>query len=133
MESKAESGIGNRTKLESKAESGNGNRTKLESKAESGIGNQTKLESKAESGIGSRAKLESKVESGIGVPTYTWNRGPFFDLVSKPGFEPGSGFKELWSISLNKRLWAKSFFRFLDRNFCCNDVKIFLHVKQRSR
>ena len=36
-------------------------------------------------------------------------------------------------ISLNKRLWAKSFFRFLDRNFCCNDLKIFLHVKQRSR
>ena len=86
MESKAESGIGNRTKLESKAESGNGNRTKLESKEESGIGNQT--------------KLESKVESGIGVPTYTWNRGPFFDLVSKPGFEPGSGFKELCLIYL---------------------------------
>ena len=36
-------------------------------------------------------------------------------------------------ISLNKRLWAKSFFRFLDRNFCRNDLKIFLHVKQRTR
>ena len=24
--------------------------------------------------------------------------GPLFDLVSKPGFEPGSGFKELWDI-----------------------------------
>ena len=56
------------------------------------------LESNLESRIGCRSELESKAESGVGVPTYTWNRCPFFDLISKPGFELGSGFKKLWII-----------------------------------
>ena len=82
-------------KLESKAESGIGNRSELESNLESGIGNRSELESNLESGIGGRSEFGIEAESGIGVPSYTWNRCPFFDLVSKPGFEPGSGFKKL--------------------------------------
>ena len=79
-----------------KLASGIGGRSKLESNVESGIGNRSELESNWESGIGGRSEFGIEAESGIGVPSYTWNRCPFFDLVSKPGFEPGSGFKKLW-------------------------------------
>ena len=78
-----------------KEESGIGNRSNLESLLESGVGNRGPMEVEVESGIGNRSNLEPKAESGIGVPSCTWNRCPIFDLVSKPAFGPGSGFKEL--------------------------------------
>ena len=99
---KEESGIGNRSNLESLLESGVGNRGPMEVEVESGIGNRSNLETKVESGIGNRSNLEPKAESGIGVPSCTWNRCPIFDLVSKPAFGPGSGFKELCDILLFK-------------------------------
>ena len=77
-------------------------KTLVELESKRGIGNRTKLESLLESGIGNRSNLETKAESGIGVPTCTWNRCPIFDLVSKPAFGPGSGFKELCVIPINE-------------------------------
>ena len=62
-------------------------------------------------GNGNRGPIEAEVESGIeatwkpkwnrGLESQlTWNLGPFFDLVSKLAFGPGSGFKELWVLLL---------------------------------
>ena len=85
-----------KTVVELESKRGIGDRESKQLGIAFGIGNRSKLETKAESGIGNRSNLETKVESGIGVPTFTWNRGPIFDLVSKPAFGPGSGFKELW-------------------------------------
>ena len=73
LESKEESGIGNRTKLESLLEWGNGNRAPTEAEVESGI--EATWKPKRNRGSGSQLVL------GIGVPFLTW----FRNRLSDPG------------------------------------------------
>ena len=53
----------------------------------------------------------------------------YFSIIERN--QPGGVFQKLYI--LKEASLAEIVFSFLDRNFCRNDLKIFLHVKQRSR